>query len=317
MIIPARAPWQRMWRTVLPAGTAAIAALLGAGFLNALHPALDSVSHFRLHLAALLALSSFVLWWRDARVMGFCALFFGMTALAANIPVGHVFAGSKPPSQNSATYRLLQINMLFDNPKRAELLSFIRSTQADVVTLEEVNDQWVRALASLDDLYPNKIICGARPEDGVAIFSRLSFGQARTTDCVAERMFVRASVDFDGKTAVIAATHLRWPWPFPQFDQIDALAEPIRQLDRNAILAGDFNATPWSAAVDRIVKRGGLNLVPSIGPTWLSNHLPASWRFAGLAIDHIMYKGDVVVHSVRKVDAPGSDHLALIVEFTP
>ncbi|RUV08874.1 AP endonuclease [Mesorhizobium sp. M7A.T.Ca.TU.009.01.3.1] len=313
-MIPARTPWRRLRRRFLLAWTVVVAALLVAGFLNTLHPALDSVSHFRLHLAAVLVLSLVLVSWSGSRAARVCAFLCGVLAISANVPVGQIFA--RETEDKAHIFRLLQINVRFNNPTPFELLAVIRNTKADVVTLEEVNDQWVEELASLDDLYPHKILCGVRPIDGVAIFSRRSFDATRPPTCIGNTSFAAASINFNGKTVSVAAVHLKWPWPFPQRDQIEALAPEIGRLGANALLAGDFNATPWSAATGRIAKAGELTLVPSVGPTWSPYSLPSLLRFAGLPIDQLLQKGKVVVRSVRKIEAPGSDHSALIVDFT-
>ena len=52
------------------------------------------------------------------------------------------------------------------------------------------------------------------------------------------------------------------------------------------------------------------------GPTWLYRALPELLRFAGLPIDQVFAKGDVVVHSVGTLEAVGSDHLPVLVEFS-
>jgi endonuclease/exonuclease/phosphatase (EEP) superfamily protein YafD len=52
------------------------------------------------------------------------------------------------------------------------------------------------------------------------------------------------------------------------------------------------------------------------GPTWLYRMLPEFLRFAGLPIDRVFAKGDVIVHSVATLEAVGSDHLPVLVEFS-
>ena len=128
--------------------------------------------------------------------------------------------------------------------------------------------------------------------------------------------FAIASVDFGGQTADIAALHLGWPWPFPQYWEIGGLSPFIAQLGPTAILAGDLNAAPWSHSPARVSAAGGLTLMPSAGPSWLDRRLPNSLFFAGLPIDQVFAKGDILVHSIRTLDPVGSDHLPVLVEFS-
>jgi endonuclease/exonuclease/phosphatase (EEP) superfamily protein YafD len=79
---------------------------------------------------------------------------------------------------------------------------------------------------------------------------------------------------------------------------------------------GDCNAAPWSGAVRHIAEHGGLTVMPSVGPTWMWRRLPDALRFAGLPIDQVFSKGDVVIHSAHKMAPAGSDHLPILVEFS-
>jgi endonuclease/exonuclease/phosphatase (EEP) superfamily protein YafD len=107
-----------------------------------------------------------------------------------------------------------------------------------------------------------------------------------------------------------------WPWPRQQTWQIGAISEPLAALGDTAIMAGDCNAAPWSAAVRRLADLGGLSVMRSVGPTWLWRRLPDALRFAGLPIDQVFSKGAVVIHSGRKMAPAGSDHLPILVEFS-
>ena len=69
-------------------------------------------------------------------------------------------------------------------------------------------------------------------------------------------------------------------------------------------------------AVARVAKLGGLMLMPAVGSTWLTFMLPDFMRFAGLIIDHVMAKGDILVHSVTMGEQAGSYHRPLLVEFS-
>ncbi len=86
-----------------------------------------------------------------------------------------------------------------------------------------------------------------------------------------------------------------------------------RSVDR-AIVAGDFNATPWSAPFRRLVAEGdlrnsqrgyGLELTfPTNLPVWLR-----------IPIDHVLYTDGLEVVGRSVGDAAGSDHLPVVVDF--
>ncbi|WP_378943630.1 endonuclease/exonuclease/phosphatase family protein [Mesorhizobium sp. ANAO-SY3R2] len=295
---------------------------LVAGLFGAWHPALDSFAHFRVHLAVLMMLAALPLLATSLRWQAVMALLFGMAAIAttSSLPVpgiGPVQAAFEPRSSNRPVYKMLQMNLRFNNTEPAKVLSLVGRTQPDVITFEEVSAMWENKLAPLFARYPHHMLC---PHPGKvfggAILSRRPFAEGGEPKCFDNGSLAIATVDFGGRTSDIAALHLGWPWPYEQSRQIGVLSENLATLGENAILGGDFNATPWSAAVARVAKAGDLKLMPAAGRTWLTLMLPDALRFAGLTIDHIMAKGDVVVHSVTMEADAGSDHRPLLVEFS-
>jgi endonuclease/exonuclease/phosphatase (EEP) superfamily protein YafD len=88
-------------------------------------------------------------------------------------------------------------------------------------------------------------------------------------------------------------------------------------LGDSAIVAGDFNAVPWSWTVRRITGEGRFRHVGGLGSTWLFLGLPDLLRrHVGLPIDHVLVKGGVLTLSARKLEDVGSDHLPILHEFT-
>lgn len=296
--------------------------LLFAGLFGAVHPAFDSLAHFRLHLALLAGLTALPLLATGLRIPAASALLFALAALTTTgvsaLPgLGPVQAAFDARPDDRAVYRLLQMNLQFDNPTPEKVLSLIGRTQPDVVTLDEVSEMWEDKLSLLIDAYPYRVICPfPNGVFGVAILSRRPFAAGAEPRCFDRGALAIATVDLGGRTIDVAAIHLGWPWPFEQWWQIRKLSEPLSTLAETTIMAGDCNATPWSAAVQRVAAVSGLTLMPSVGPTWLYKKLPAALEFAGLPIDQVFSRGDVQIHSARRLESTGSDHLPVMVEFS-
>lgn len=297
--------------------------LLVAGFLGHIHPALDSIAHFRLHVAvAMMAFAALLLvtrFWKEALL----SIVFGLAAISAAlgysiIPgLGPVHAGFQPKPEERATYRLLQLNLRFNNAEPGNVLSLIGSLRPDIITVQEVSVMWQEKLGLLKAAYPYQFVCdGWGRVGGVAILSRRPFEEGSKPECLEDGSFARATVDLAGRSVDIASVHLHWPWPHGQSQQLDRLAEPLSQLSTDAILAGDLNATPWSAAAHRLAEAGQFGPIPVLGPTWLHHRLPDWLRFAGLPIDQTFAKGAVTIHSAVTLDAVGSDHLPILLELS-
>lgn len=300
-----------------------VAVPLMLGFFGAYHPALDSFSHFRAHLAVLLAIFSLPLLFTPSRLEAIAALVFALgafstTSTALSLPgLSPVQAGLMTRADDRATYRLLQMNLRYDNATPEKVLSLIGRTMPDVITLDEVSAMWKAKFDLLVNAYPHRIIC-PYPNGvfGVAILSRRPFSAGSAPRCNSRGAMAVAKVDFGGATVDVAAIHLGWPWPFEQRWQVGEMSSHLEQLGDTALVAGDCNATPWSATVGAVARAGGLTLMPSVGPTWQYMRLPDFLRFAGLPIDQVFSKGAVLIHSAARLEDTGSDHLPVMVEFS-
>ena len=304
--------------------TALLSLALIAGFFGEVHPAFDSFAHFRVHFAVLLVLAALpLLFVRRFRWNGLLAAVFGCAAIltvtgTSFLPgLGPVQAAFQPKDEISPVYRLMQLNLRFDNPEPEKVLSLIGRVRPDVVTLNEVSAMWTEKLALLASAYPHRVVCRIdNRAGGAAILSLRPFAQGTEGQCLDGGTFATATIDLGGRFVDVGALHLHWPWPFDQARQIDDLTPLLAGMAETAILAGDLNATPWSAASERIADAAAMTPVGPAGPTWLYRMLPEMLRFAGLPIDRIFAKGDVVVHSVNTLEAVGSDHLPVLVEFS-
>lgn len=297
-----------------------LALMLAFGLAGAWSPWLDAFTHFRAHFAIAAALLALPLITTRFRLLALAGLVFAV-ACFSTVPGGLSFLGLGPVQAGFAArtddqpaYRLLQMNLRFDNATPEKVLSLIGRTQPDIITFEEASRMWRSKLDLLSHAYPHRIYCGGA--FGAAILSRRPFAEGTEARCSTFGTLATATVDLGGRTIDVAAIHMGWPWPRQQTWQIASISKPLAALGETAIMAGDCNAAPWSGAVHRLAQLGGLSVVPSVGATWLWRRLPDALRFAGLPIDQVFSKGDIVVHSARKMAPAGSDHLPILVEFS-
>jgi endonuclease/exonuclease/phosphatase (EEP) superfamily protein YafD len=298
----------------------ALALMLAFGLAGAWSPWLDAFTHFRAHFAVAMALLALLLMATRFRLLAIAGLIFAV-ACFSTVPGGPAFfglgpvqAGFQPKAGDRPVYRLLQMNLRFDNATPEKVLSMIGRTQPDIITVEEASRMWRGKLDLLSHSYPYRFYCGSA--FSAAILSRRPFAEGTEQQCSTYGTLATATVDLGGQTIDVAAIHMGWPWPRQQTWQINSIAEPLAALGDTAIMAGDCNAAPWSGAVHRLAEIGGLTVMPSVGPTWMWRRLPDALRFAGLPIDQVFSKGDIVIHSAEKMAPAGSDHLPILVEFS-
>lgn len=296
---------------------------LAAGFFGHLHPALDSFAHLRLHLAALTALCGVTLLaLRHVEVGGLLFLAAGtagfLTWQGVALEAGDQRLSTQPPPGDRATYRLLHLNLRYDNPSPERVLSLIGRTQPDILALTEVSDMWRGRLDFIAHAYPHRIVCPPPSHiGGVAILSRRPFVEDSVPQCHERGALAVARVDLSGEPINVAALHIGWPWPFDQPQALPRVGRHLARLRGPGIVAGDFNAAPWSWTVRSIARETGFRVVGGTGPTWLFLGLP-DWlrRHAGLPLDHLMAKGGVSPHAIGRRGDAGSDHLPILMEFS-
>lgn len=301
------------------AATVLLSVPLVLGFLGGWHPALDSLGHFRAHLAVLCALGGLVAlasrYWRQ----GLLAMALGAAALWTTLgayPIGGPTNAARADPGDRAVYRLLQLNLFANDRGLESVVSLIGRVKPDVVTLQEMSLGWQPWIDRISAMYPYSIFCPRRSV-GVALLSRRPFAPGTSPKCLHSGSLAIAEIDFGGRVLDFASLHLSWPWPFKQSAQIEAMQPTLAGLGETTMLAGDMNAAPWSSALRHIEAASGARHVTGIGPTWLHRRMPDALRpYLGLPIDHILSKGDIDIVSIRTLETVGSDHLPVLVEFS-
>ena len=320
-------------RALLTAGTLFALAMLGCGVFGAHVPFFDTMAQFRAHLAVLLVAAGLALLVLRPRLLGAVSVLAGIAGIVAVAPYltsaspASLVEGSdaSTPAQAAAPaprYTLLQMNLRKDARDKTKAVRLIGALSPDVLTLEEASPGWEPLLGALSPLYPHRYGCaGLSGFNDALILSKRPFVAGDDGECGGDGRFARRAIDFNGTAVDIAAQHLRWPWPGSQWGQIELTTAPhlaaLKASKRPVLLAGDFNAVPWSAALKRYADLGGLTVVDGIGPTWFARPF-TSWiaPVFGLPIDNVMHSGRIEIVSVARQPATDSDHLPLLVSFT-
>lgn len=287
------------------------------GWLSPFHPAFDTLAHFRLWAGyALFLLGILWIWLFKERLKAILILAFAAITIATAWSGIRLDGPRSTFASDHQQYKLFHLNLLFTNPNPMKVLDAIRESNPDFLVLHEVSYKWKQFLPRLTPNYPHQFYCPEwRDFGGSIILSKYPF--AKQPDfCGPYGSMALAQIDFDGQLMTLGAVHFRWPWPASGPRQLIALTPTLKQLDKNALIAGDFNATPWSQHVHKFAQSGGLTIENHIGPSWLLDWLPASLtRYVGLPIDQILHKGRVQITHIKTLDPVGSDHLPQLVEF--
>ncbi|MEK1886273.1 MAG: endonuclease/exonuclease/phosphatase family protein [Phyllobacterium sp.] len=292
------------------------------GFFGGAHPLFDAFAHFRVHLAVLMAISAipalFLGLWRE----GLMSMAFALTALATVlVPTSPASeAGQSASSANGSLpeFKLMQLNLRYNNHDQAEVIRLIARETPDVITLQEASNDWQSRLKAVEARYPHNVFCPSTKRiGGVAILSRRPFALGTTPHCVGNSLMALARIDFGGRSALIASVHLGWPWPFEQATNVEEIQPYLLRLGGPMILAGDFNAVPWSQTIRNIIDASNTHLVDGLRPSWLINGAFAhAARWIGLPIDHVLVSGRISARTIDTLRPVGSDHLPIMLRFS-
>ncbi|WP_279477865.1 endonuclease/exonuclease/phosphatase family protein [Aureimonas sp. SK2] len=294
---------------------AALALVLGFGGRWA--QPLDTLSHFRAHLAAgLLVLSALALLlghWAS----GLAGALVAGVALYSTLP--YLLPMRDPAPDGAPTYTLLQMNLLWNAGDHAEAIRRIADARPDIVTLQELTGDWRESLAPLEAMYPFQAVC--LEADGFhgdsAILSRRPFVEGSKPLCNVGDSLAAARIDLNGVAVTVASHHQLWPWPRGQWRRLASVRDTLAQLPAPLILAGDFNAVGWSAFLQTYAETTGTRVVPGIGPTWMLEALPGEVaRYVGVGIDNLLVSPTVTIHGIERPAATDSDHLPVLVRFS-
>lgn len=318
-MVPMHAKRRPGWPSLLLLLAAVVVSVpLVLGLFGAAHPAFDSMAHFRMHLAAgmgLLALPLLAtLLWREGLVALVFAVAMAVTTMSAQGTAAQ--AAANDAEAEGITFSLMQFNARFDNEQPKALIRLLSREKPDIVTLQEVSSDMRDWLERTRGTYAHQHYCeSGRVIGGAAILSRRPFAAGREPRCLENGYVALASVDLAGAVVDVAAVHLHWPWPHGQAAQIERLTEPLGDLAERAIVAGDFNAAPWSAALRHLALAADADVL-SPGPTWAPPRLPDGLRpLVGLPIDHVLVKAIAPLSPARRLGDAGSDHLPVVLRF--
>lgn len=250
--------------------------------------------------------------------------------------------GALPPATTLAVaparpLSLITNNVYIVNRRLDDLTQWLRTRPADVVVLQEVAPGLIQRLRQADDGYPYRLIAedsyagyedykmlglggersgadrgnGWRSSEATVVLSVWPIIERRMPD-PQTRAWQMSQVRLDmgnGLQPWIVVVHPPSPvvaGNLPLRDRIfSELAATVSQLEGPVIVAGDFNATPYTPAFRAFAESAGLASFERFPATY-----PNRLRDLGLPIDHVLVR-DARLVDLQAIPSIGSDHRAL------
>jgi endonuclease/exonuclease/phosphatase (EEP) superfamily protein YafD len=256
---------------------------------------------------------------RASVILGGVAMVAGGALMAPDIRARLARRGARDDAGGdpARTIKVIQLNLWRWNADVAGTVAWLEREAADVVVVEEVVDNAAEVPELLARAYPYG---QADPRAGTRVLSRhpqLACGAHRAHSTKTHNTGAWATIDHPAGRFAVFGFQATWPIP-PGVQQADTddLAALLDGFDRESlIVCGDFNSTPWSAALRRQDRLFALERRSRALFTWpvrpytrfrLASPLPF------LAIDHVYAGPAWATVSVRAGPRLGSDHLPVV-----
>lgn len=294
-------------------GLLASLAAFTAGFFADRWLPLDLLTHFRLQFAGASIAFAIAIMMPRLRLLvalaGLVATLFAVAYVPARL-AEKAQADAAGETVSGAPVRLISFNAWTRNRDWKSIQRFLERERADVVVLVEIGPEKEPLFDAVRELYPWQTDCTALATCRLAILSRHPWSEARaeratgTMPPVIWAQFGEALGNIR-----IYGTHLtRPPRIRHQLDQTDTLAARLAEETRPLVIAGDFNATPWSLVFNRFTAASGLRAITGLRPTWpvVPVALPQ------VAIDHVFASDGIATTRVDVGPLLGSDHLPVV-----
>lgn len=275
--------------------------LMLASFAGRFHPIGDSFAVFRWFIALLILFSGVLVLqkWRRLIAGG---------VLAAAFFIEPIIAGVAPMLQpQPGPIALYQKNLWYLNRQLDALEHDIRAQSPDMIVMQEVSLANMAIFDNLAASYATSLYCGGRGIASIAILTRFP-RTAEDSICMESSGIAAVRVQAPSGPVWIVGIHLRWPWPKTQPQNVKDILPVLESLDGTVVVAGDFNAVPWSDAMSRI---RAATRTERVGPVYRT--LVGVSPYLRIPIDHVLTPGGNGHLETRPL--LGSDHLGLVARF--
>ena len=254
--------------------------------------------------------------------------------LIATLVLGPLLVPYLPPTSTRPLLRILSFNVLFNNPAPAALFHTIRTADADVVALQEVQPALMQRLVQeFGTAYPYSVIAPTHPYGTPAIFSRVPFQETQILDLQADRSAVLVHIEHAGQPVIIVSAHLlayglEWV-SWSELPQVVSQRVADQQQQARRILAATAAApqtavivacdcnSPETAGTARLFYGAFQSSARVAGWSWPAfSHPGAQPDLAPNHIDYVFYRGPLqAVAHYRLQDQGGSDHHPIVAVF--
>lgn len=253
------------------------------------------------------------------------ALCMGILACALFMEIQYSYTTpfAKPPAVQP-NFTVVQYNKFYFNDDYARIGEWILTNNFDVILINESLNDTIEAMKQFKDAYPYQFPYQLNERfDDISIISRHPIHVTMLPMKLDDQVFAGTKVLVekpDLEPVTIYAYHANVPIAgtgaaYRAF-QMESMAQlAAEETEKNVILMGDWNLTPYSPLFRKVLKDSGLiyqnyGLFPQT--TWPSFNY---FEFLKIPIDHILFSQDMALADIKKGPSLGADHQSLVARF--
>ena len=264
----------------------------------------------RFHLAAVgLGLAVLAIW-SGARWRGLLGLVLVLASAGHGaLLVADLYARRTPMATGpAAQFRFLSFNVLTGNDRSSELVDAILADPPDVALIMETPG--VEAyLDRLAEVLPYRVGCADTRTCDISLHSRFPIedGQIRLLPPFGHERLVTGRIEVDGHAVTFAGVHLSKPYfDMASLHELWTINRVLSEIEGPLVVAGDFNAAPWSEPLAQLATQQGLAPGPWPPATW-----PVRLGPLGVPIDNVFTRGAARLLTLESGESHGSNHRPL------
>jgi len=275
----------------------------------------DLLTHFYLQYAVLLGLAIIVILLVEKDKRRWRAFLLIPALYIVLLNIAPFFIPQNTADANSPTLKAISLNLYYHNP----------NTQA-IADYEATPEMMQVLKTELGTIYPHIQDSSRRGAFGIALLSKKPLDIAQTFN-LRSQTARRAGQSI---YTVVDGVHIVGMHPLPPLNNyysetrnneltgLKSFVEGLLRNDKDSpiILLGDFNASPWSWPLEKIIQDTPIqhaSLGKGLWPTW---RIYGKGTIAfGAPIDHILVSDNLSTHTYKTKLVTGSDHSAVIAEL--
>lgn len=266
-------------------------------------------------IATILLFRYFGLRRRGATIFSFLVagvLFYQASFVIRYTPLYPVEVHEDSNVSGKTSFTIIQSNILMDNREVERFRGMILEEKPDIVSINEVDEWWVRKLDGFKDFYPYSLEKPLPNTYGMILFSRFRLKNTEVNFLVEDDVpsFYATVVLPSGREFDLHFVHPKPPKPGSSTRERDIelllVGKRVKNAARPALVVGDLNDVAWSRTSKRFKDYAGV-VDPRLGRRLLNTY---SVFLPGLRypLDHFYFTPEFAFRGIERLEPIGSDH---------